>query len=297
MNNLKALFNHLSLGYISIAIIISTLLGMAGHDLITQLLQQPQNASTQSLGKNFSTILFIHLIEAFSTMVLYALINRYWGLKSLLVKTFIFALLLAVINENFLRRFLMDIIADHRNIGYEFLLVAVPAYISYILVAGTVVTFFSFQKKWLWKYVIAFVLVVFEYQYIESMIHAVLMSFFHLSPGGHFTQGPYDLSILISIYSTYLIPVTGMFITYLWIRQSFPKQASIRGLLFFILLVGVHGQLHGIFQIATSQGHILYRILYYGSFWWELLIVAFTIVFFVENSQAVKKFFHDLYWI
>ena len=85
-------------------------------------------------------------------MVLYALISRHWRLKSFLVQVFAFALLLAVINENLLRRFLMDIIADNRNIGYEFLLLAVPAYISCIFVAGTVVTFFSFQKKRLWKF-------------------------------------------------------------------------------------------------------------------------------------------------
>lgn len=197
-------------------------------------------------------------------------------------KIIAFALLLAVINENFLRRFLMEIIADHRNIDYEFLMIAVPVYITYVVVAWIIVTFNSYFKN-IWSKMITLMLVVLCYQYLENVIHTFLLSIFQLNAGGQLTQGPYGLDVLIAIYATYLVPVTGMYLTYIWIRESFPQHG--KGLLYFLLLVGVHGQFIGIFQIATSQGNIFYRILYYGSFWWELLIVAFTIVFFIERRN------------
>lgn len=294
-NNLKPLFHNLPLGYISICIVISTILGMGAHNLVTRFLQQPPNNLSQILGGNFfkGVILLIHVVIALATMILYALINRHWKLKNFWVKVFAFALLLAVINENFLRRFLMEIIADKRNVIYEFLLVAVPAYISYIFVALSVVTFFSFQKIGWWKYVIAFLLAVLGYQFIENLMHSALFTLFPLDPGGHFTQGAYDFGVQIAIYLTYLVPVAGMYIAYLWIRESFPQRG--RGLLYFLLLVGVHGQFLGIFQIATSQGNMLNRILYYGSFWWELLVVAYTIVFFVERKSVICSFSRENY--
>src|SRR5262249_50190112 len=139
-----------------------------------------------------------------------------------------------------------------------------------------------------WSKIIALMVVALCYQYLEDVGNAFLMSIFQLNAGGQFTQGSYGLEVLIAIYATYLVPVAGMYVTYIWIRGSFPQHG--RGLLYFFLLVGVHGQLLGIFQIATSQGNIFYRILYYGSFWWELLIVAFTIVFFIERMVRNQKF-------
>jgi len=282
MNRLKALFNHLPLRYIFICIVISTVLSMAGHDLVLQFLSKPPNTLLQSLGQYyFWAMFFICALQALSAMILYALISRHWKLTIFWIQVIAFALLLAVMNENLLRRFLMEIIADHRHIGYEFLMVALPAYITFVFVAWVIVMFFSSQKKAWWS-VIVLMVTALGYQYIPDLVHSILMAIISLDSGGQSTQGPYGISVLVAIYTTYLLPVAGMYIAYLWIRESLPQQG--RSLLYFILLVGVHGQLLGIFQIATSQGNIFYRILYYGSFWWELLIVAYSIVFFVERK-------------
>src|ERR1700722_19647378 len=100
MNTLKVLFRHLPLGYIFVAIVISTILGMGAHNLITQLLQQPSNTLYQSLGQYFSVaLLLIHSLQAIAAMILYKLISRHWKLKNFWIQVFAFALLLAVINE------------------------------------------------------------------------------------------------------------------------------------------------------------------------------------------------------
>lgn len=283
----KSLFRNIPIAYIFACIMISTILGMAGHDLVTQFLLKPPNTLSQSLGRYYLLATFsIHIVQAFSALILYDLLCRNWKLKNFWIKVIAFALLLAVINENFLRRFLMEIIADHRNIDYEFFMVAVPAYITFAVIALVIVTFNSFCIN-RWSKIIALIMVALCYQYLEYVIHTFLMSFFQLNAGGQFTQGSYGLEVLIAIYTTYLLPVTGMYVAYLWIRESFPQYG--RGLLYFLLLVGVHGQLLGIFQIATSQGNILYRVLYYGSFWWELLIVALTIIFLIERREGNQK--------
>jgi len=282
------LFNHLTIGYVVMTIVIATVAGMAGHELVTRFLQKPPFAWNWNLEQDFFLfMLLMYSIKTLATIFLYALIDQHWRLENFLARTFAFALLLAVINENFLRRFLMEIIADHRNPAWEFLLVAVPSWFSYIVVAATICLLFSFQTRSLWKYPFAFILVLLEYQYLETAIYSILKTFIHLNPGGNYTQGSYETGIIIASYLTYLLPVTGMFITWLLTRKSFPTGFGIKGILFFLLLVGVHGQLLGVLQIATSEGNILYRILYFGSFWWELLIVAYTIVFFVERKLAI----------
>lgn len=287
MNRLKALFNNLPFSYIFTCIVISTVLSMASHDLVTQFLSKPPNTLLQSLGHYYFVAIFsIHIIQALSAITLYALINHHWNIRNFWLQIFLFALLLAVINENFLRRFLMDIIADQRNIAYEFIMVAIPAYITFIFVSWIIVVFFSKKEKAWWMSIITLMLAALAYQYLPDLVYSTLMTFIHLDQGGQFTQGSYGASVLIAIYVTYLLPVTGMYIAYIWTRESFPAYG--RGVLYFFLLVGVHGQLLGIFQIATSQGNILYRILYYGSFWWELLIAAYTIAFFMEKRLSIQ---------
>jgi hypothetical protein len=229
----------------------------------------------------------IHIIQALSAITLYALINHHWNIRNFWLQVFSFALLLAVINENFLRRFFMDIIADQRNIAYEFIMVAMPAYITFIFVSWIIVVFFSKKEKAWWMSSIALMLATLAYQYLPDLAYSTLMTFIHLDKGGQFTQGPYSVTVLIAIYVTYLLPVTGMYIAYIWTRESFPRYG--RGVLYFFLLVGVHGQLLGIFQITTSQGNNFYRILYYGSFWWELLIAAYTITFFIEKRRSIQR--------
>ena len=94
----------------------------------------------------------MNLLQAFAAMILYALISRHWKLKNFWAQVFAFALLLAMIRERFLFMFLMEIIADNRNISYEFMLSAVPAYLTFLFVAGIIVKLFSLQKKSKWHY-------------------------------------------------------------------------------------------------------------------------------------------------
>ncbi len=286
MNSFRTEFHDLPIWYLSICVVISTILGMSVHHFIVHILQQPPNYLSQAMGGYLLkfAIVLIHILQALATIILYALISRHWKLKSYWIQVLVFAVILAAINENLLRRFIMEILANKIEVSYEFILVAIPAYLSFALPALFIVTFFSYFKKigW-WKYIILFVLVFLSYQYVETFAHSTITALFPLKPGG-ITLGDYGFIVTIFIFATYLIPVASMCIAYLWSRKSFPKRG--RGFLYFLLLVGVHGQLIGFFQMATSQGNLFYRILYYGSFLWELLIVTYTIVFLVERKLA-----------
>src|SRR5262249_34682954 len=103
-------------------------------------------------------------------------------------------------------RFLMEIIADHRKIDYEFLMIAVPAYITFAVIVLVIVIFNSFYKN-LWSKIIALVMVTLCHHYLEDVMHTFLMSILQLNAGGQFTQGPYGLEVLIAIYATYLVPL------------------------------------------------------------------------------------------
>ncbi len=227
-------------------------------------------------------------IQIIASMYFYTLLKRHWKLKNPWIQTLAFAVLLAVINQEFLRMYLMEIIADHRNIGYEFLLIAIPIYFSYLFVAGMIVWLFSIsQRHWL-IYTSVFVFTILGYQYLPSLSHSFLIHLLTLSRGGYLSPGTtYGRIIQISSFITFLLPVAGMYVAYILIRDSLPKNN--RGLWYFLLLVCITGELKVFLEIITSEGNIFYRILYYGSFWWELIVISYLIVFFIERKKRVSR--------
>lgn len=205
---------------------------MAAHSFVTQFVQQPPNTLAETPGPYYSlAILLIHALQAAAAMIFYAMIRRHWELQNFPLRVLVFALLLATINENLFRRFLMDIIADHRHVGYEFLVIAMPTYTSFLFVALIVVTLFDFQKRNILIYSTGFLLATLGYQLPHSA--SALMSSLLSSAGGESTRGPYNYDVLVASYVTYLLPVAGMYVAYFWTRLSLPKHG--RSILFFFV--------------------------------------------------------------